>query len=157
MPSHVPNSGLRDNPTRGSVADFLKARIQTVSLLSVVSAYFTIYAYDALTKLAHILAFNPRDTAPQARDPLMLAYFEQILNGLVYELDFPDEVHGAGLQLFDLAGAANLPALDALLEAPRLPRLRQLFETLHDGIHPFKIARQKLQTLDPVRLIEGKA
>ena len=41
-------SGLRDNHTRGSVADFLNDRIQPGSKLSVVSAYFTIYAYDAL-------------------------------------------------------------------------------------------------------------
>ena len=42
------NAGLRDNYTRGTVADFLKAKIQDGSMLSVVSAYFTIYAYDAL-------------------------------------------------------------------------------------------------------------
>jgi SNF2 family DNA or RNA helicase len=41
-------SGLRDNYTRGSVAEFLKGRIQDGSRLSVVSAYFTIYAYYAL-------------------------------------------------------------------------------------------------------------
>ena len=49
MPTPAPNSGIRDNkPPRGSVADFLKAKIQPGSFLSVVSAYFTIYAYDAL-------------------------------------------------------------------------------------------------------------
>jgi len=42
------DSGLRDNHTRGSVADFLRAKSQTGSKLSIVSAYFTIYAYDAL-------------------------------------------------------------------------------------------------------------
>jgi hypothetical protein len=42
------NSGLRDNYTRGSVADFLIGKIRDGSSLSVVSAYFTIYAYDAL-------------------------------------------------------------------------------------------------------------
>jgi SNF2 family DNA or RNA helicase len=42
------SSGIRDNHNRGSVADFLKAKIQEGSRLSVVSAYFTIYAYDAL-------------------------------------------------------------------------------------------------------------
>ena len=43
------------------------------------------------------------DTPTQTtRDPLMFAYFEQVLNGLVYELYFPDEIHGAGLRLFDL-------------------------------------------------------
>src|ERR1035437_3211778 len=48
MPIPPNNSGLRDNHTRGSVAEFLKAKIQTDSKLSIVSAYFTIYAYDAL-------------------------------------------------------------------------------------------------------------
>ncbi len=44
----VPASGIRDNHNRGDVADFLRAKIQSGSRLSVVSAYFTIYAYDAL-------------------------------------------------------------------------------------------------------------
>ncbi|MER8523498.1 phospholipase D-like domain-containing protein [Mesorhizobium sp. M0644] len=41
-------SGIRDNHSRGSVADFLKLRILDGSALSVVSAYFTIHAYQAL-------------------------------------------------------------------------------------------------------------
>jgi SNF2 family DNA or RNA helicase len=45
----IPNgSGLRDNYSRGNVADFLREKIRVGSQLSVVSAYFTIYAYDAL-------------------------------------------------------------------------------------------------------------
>lgn len=42
------NCGLRDNHTRGTVADFLTSKIQNESRLSIVSAYFTIYAYDAM-------------------------------------------------------------------------------------------------------------
>ena len=41
-------SGIRDNHRRGKAADFLRARIVPDSRLSVVSAYFTIYAFDAL-------------------------------------------------------------------------------------------------------------
>ncbi len=48
MLSSSNNSGLRDNHTRGTVADFLRGKSQTGSKLSIVSAYFTIYAYDAL-------------------------------------------------------------------------------------------------------------
>jgi len=48
MPNPATNSGIRDNHRRGVVADFLKAKIHSGSRLSVVSAYFTIYAYDAL-------------------------------------------------------------------------------------------------------------
>jgi hypothetical protein len=46
------------------------------------------------------------------RDPLMLAYWEQILNGLVYELYFPEEVHGAGLHFFYLVEQAQLADLE---------------------------------------------
>jgi len=48
MPALTNNSGLRDNHTRGSVADFLREQVRSGSKLSIVSAYFTIYAFDAL-------------------------------------------------------------------------------------------------------------
>ena len=41
-------SGIRDNHTRGTSGDFLKQKTRPNSKLSVVSAYFTIYAFDAL-------------------------------------------------------------------------------------------------------------
>ena len=42
-------SGIRDNrPSRGTVASFLKEKIHPGANLSFVSAYFTIYAYEAL-------------------------------------------------------------------------------------------------------------
>ncbi|MFM8331398.1 MAG: helicase-related protein [Candidatus Methylumidiphilus sp.] len=47
--------GIRDNYGRGRVADFLEEKIAKGSTLSIVSAYFTIYAYEALAdKLDHI-------------------------------------------------------------------------------------------------------
>ena len=48
MPTETNNSGIRDNHRRGVVADFLQSKIKDGSRLSVVSAYFTIYSYDAL-------------------------------------------------------------------------------------------------------------
>jgi hypothetical protein len=110
---------------------------------------------DVLLLLNRHFADNP--TAQTTRDPLMVAYWERVLNGLVYELYFPEELHTAGLRLFDLVASADLPDVTALPEADRLPRLRQKFEELHDGAHPLRIALDKLQTLDTVRIIEGKA
>ena len=46
--SSVAMHGIRDNHSRGVVADFLKLRAAPGSHLSVVSAYFTIHAYQAL-------------------------------------------------------------------------------------------------------------
>jgi len=48
MAKPLPISGIKDNYNRGIVADFLESHIKDGSLLSVVSAFFTIYAYEAL-------------------------------------------------------------------------------------------------------------
>mgnify|MGYP003381877501 CR=1 FL=1 len=48
-PAHT-HHGIKDNHNRGRVADFLADKISQDSQLSVVSAYFTIYAYEALSK-----------------------------------------------------------------------------------------------------------
>jgi SNF2 family DNA or RNA helicase len=42
------DSGIRDNCLRGNVGDFLRAKIRDGSELSFVSAFFTIYAFQAL-------------------------------------------------------------------------------------------------------------
>jgi SNF2 family DNA or RNA helicase len=46
----IHQSGIRDNHSRGKVSEFLAKKIASDSRLSVVSAYFTIYAYEALSK-----------------------------------------------------------------------------------------------------------
>lgn len=45
-------SGIRDNLLRETVHDFLQQEIKNGSALSIVSAYFTIYAYE---KMQHAL------------------------------------------------------------------------------------------------------
>jgi hypothetical protein len=90
------------------------------------------------------------------RDFLMRDYFEQIVNGLVYELYFPEDLHAAGLNLFDLVEKANLPALEDMAEAERLSRLRALFEMLYDSHHPLRGALFHLGSLEVVRTIEGQ-
>ena len=48
MADSAVSSSIRDNYFLGSVADYLKPHLKSGSRLSVVSAYFTIYAYEAL-------------------------------------------------------------------------------------------------------------
>jgi hypothetical protein len=48
MQQHLMLSRLLDNHSRGTVGEFLKEKIRAKSTLSVVSAYFTIYAFGAL-------------------------------------------------------------------------------------------------------------
>jgi hypothetical protein len=82
--------------------------------------------------------------------PVESAYRGRVLNGMVFELYFPEEVHGAGLRLVE---QSKLPDINTLAESQHLPTLREKFADLHD---PHRIALDKLQSLDTVRIIEGK-
>jgi hypothetical protein len=93
----------------------------------------------------------------------MRDYYEELLNALVYELYLPEELHAAGLRMFDRAAAADLPALGTPTARNQTPDsrllivLRAKFEELHTPSHPIRAALQKLHTLESIRIIEGKA
>ena len=56
---HVDYSAIRDNYLKENVGEFLKAKIQLGSKLSIVSAYFTIYAFEVLKhEFLHIDSLN---------------------------------------------------------------------------------------------------
>jgi adenine-specific DNA-methyltransferase len=104
-----------------------------------------------------IRLFQSRAATSAPRDSLMLGYFEQLLNGLVYELYFPDELHAQGLHLFDLIAKIETPQWEAIREPERLARLRQYFERIYDTNHPLRGALHTLRSLETVRTIEGEA
>jgi len=110
---------------------------------------------DVLLSTRRLLA-DPSYTQ-NSRDPLLSAYLERILNGLVYELYFPEELHASGLHIFDAVGEAKLPNVETIPKQNRLAELRTKFEGLYDGKDPLRIALDRLQTLDTIRIIEGKA
>jgi hypothetical protein len=85
------------------------------------------------------------------------AYCEQLVNGLVYELFFPDELHAQKLFLFKYTDEAKLPDLDSLLIDKRLSLLREAFERISDLNHPIRSCLFSLQALEVVRIIEGEA
>ncbi|MBZ9673787.1 Eco57I restriction-modification methylase domain-containing protein [Mesorhizobium sp. ES1-3] len=81
---------------------------------------------------------------------------EQLLNGLVYELYFPDDLHARRLKLFDAAADAGLGAL-AGLKGETLIRAAEAFARQHLApTQPLRVMLSDLQTLDVVRTVEGK-
>ena len=50
MSEGIFRSGIRDNRTRGSAHQFLSSKVVPDSKLSIVSAYFTSFAYDKMAK-----------------------------------------------------------------------------------------------------------
>src|SRR6266567_8761177 len=73
MPNPGTNSAIRDNHFCGSVGDFLKPHLKAGANLSVVSAYFTIYAYAALKEeldqIEHMDFLFGEPTFVKALDP----------------------------------------------------------------------------------------
>jgi len=87
--SHATSTLLRDNrPSRGSVGSFLQEKIQPGSLLSFVSAYFTVHAYEALApqlELADKLRFlfgEPSFVSAIKGDDKKQANFKLTENGI---------------------------------------------------------------------------
>lgn len=93
------------------------------------------------------------------QDPAVVSLFEQIINALVYELFLSDELHSSGLHFFSLMNDVSWPTLDSLpsSQSARLEALFGLFQKLQAPGHPLRIALDKLQTLDLVRIVEGKS
>jgi len=90
----------------------------------------------------------------QAPFGLMKSYFEQWLNGLVYELFFPGELHARNLKLFDETARLNPPDLSTVPEQQKVARLQELFTKAHDGGAPLRAMLFDLPSLEVVRIIE---
>jgi adenine-specific DNA-methyltransferase len=83
-------------------------------------------------------------------------HFEQLINGLVFELFFPDDLHRAKIQLFDAATKAGIGKLAALKNKALVTAADELAETIFATNHPIYGMLFDLQGLDVVRIIEGR-
>jgi hypothetical protein len=95
--------------------------------------------------------------------------YARLLNGLVYELFFPDDLHAKGIHLFDActeAGIADWPAPDETAGNKKPETVAQLgwnlrasstADTIFHPNHPIYGMLFELQAVEVVRLIEGVA
>ncbi|MBK7513478.1 MAG: Eco57I restriction-modification methylase domain-containing protein [Chloracidobacterium sp.] len=95
------------------------------------------------------------DETDSARS-LMIAYFEQVINGLVYELYLAKEIQEAQKYFFKPLKDEKLPAVDKI-HGDKLAEIRRIFECLFDRNHVIRKNIFFLDTLEIVRIIEGKA
>ena len=85
----------------------------------------------------------------------MALFFQQLVNGIVYELYFEKELRAAGLKLLPLLTQDVIPKLpDNEIEQSAM--IERVYRTLHDPSHPVRIGLFKLDTVREVRIIEGK-
>lgn len=85
----------------------------------------------------------------------IIGYFEQWLNGLVYELYFPGELQGRGLWVFDTTAAVfKKAAKEPTKEKERLKYWQSLYEVVFDSKHGLRDVLFSLRSLEVVRQIE---
>jgi adenine-specific DNA-methyltransferase len=105
---------------------------------------------ERLVRCAEFVSDNKSDTILAT-----LPFIEQMLNGLVYELFFAEELHERKIQLFAAIGETELPDMAAMA----LEQARQAVTTLHETLahtnHPVRGMLFDLQGLPLVRMIEG--
>jgi len=105
--------------------------------------------------ISHIKAQVDTKSSAHARDAVMVSYFEQIIDALVYELYFPDELHSHDRYFMHLLERENLPALNQPQEN-QIRQLRQIFERLFETNHPLRQNLFFLDNVSIIRAIEGK-
>lgn len=89
---------------------------------------------------------------------LMVAYLEQWLNGLVYELFFPAELHARHLHLFDESAKPEnrIPDLSGLEPTARFDLIKTCFQRVYDIKHPIREMLFSLRSIEEIRIIEGE-
>ncbi len=99
--------------------------------------------------------FTDGKNLSHARDYLMVKYFEQIIDGLIYELYLTDELHSAGKYFSKPLLDEKLPSIEDIAD-DEMPALRGIFERLFDKKHPVRRNLFFLDSLEIIRIIEGK-
>ncbi|MDQ5908191.1 MAG: hypothetical protein QG599_282 [Pseudomonadota bacterium] len=82
--------------------------------------------------------------------------WERLINGLVYELFFPEDLHQANIHFFDTVAKAGIDRLADLDGTALADAARELADTIFAPSHPIQGMFSDLQRLDVVRIIEGR-
>jgi adenine-specific DNA-methyltransferase len=87
---------------------------------------------------------------------LAIGYIERLLNGLVFELFFPEDLHSHRINLFKHVEEARLPAFAGIPEKQRFSRLEEIYERISNDRHPIRGSLESLKSLEVVRIIEDE-
>ncbi len=83
---------------------------------------------------------------------LQSAYFEQLIDALVYELYFPDEMQAAGKDVLRHLGELT-PIIEEQTDEEKLAIIQREFDRLYDPRHPVRNIIETLDSVEVVRII----
>jgi hypothetical protein len=81
-------------------------------------------------------------------------FFEDLIDAMVYELYFPNEIKAADCEVLEhLTKPTKLE--DDWDDEKKLATIEKVYKELSDPKHPVSIAMEKMKTVPEVRIIEG--
>jgi len=80
-------------------------------------------------------------------------FYELLLDSIVFELYFPEELKSAGKEILKHLGDLK-PITDAMSEEEKLAIIQSEFERLYDPNHPVRNAIETLDSIEEVRIIK---
>jgi hypothetical protein len=83
---------------------------------------------------------------------LQLAYFEELIDGLVFELYFPDQIKAANKEILKHLGDLK-PITDDMNDEEKLAVIQGEFDRLYDPKHPVRNNLETLDSVEEVRII----
>lgn len=87
------------------------------------------------------------------KNDILLTFFDQVVNSLIYELYFSEEIKSAGKEILTHLGDLK-PINDEMSEEKKLAIIHSEFERLYDPNHPVRFAIETLDSVEEVRIIK---
>jgi 23S rRNA G2445 N2-methylase RlmL len=84
---------------------------------------------------------------------IVFKFFESLLDSIVFELYFPEEIKSAGKEILKHLGDLK-PITDDLSEETKLAIIQSEFERLYNPNHPVRFAIETLDSVEEVRIIK---
>jgi hypothetical protein len=91
--------------------------------------------------------------AKSQADDIVFKFFESLLDALVFELYFPEEIKSAGKEILKHLGDLK-PITDEMSEEKKLAIIQSEFERLYEPNHPVRFAIETLDSVEEVRIIK---
>lgn len=104
--------------------------------------------------LVHYITYLKTVTLSDVSDQLMPTYFEQIIDGMVYELYFPELIKKHKREIIQHLG--ELPEFtDKMSDEQKMKICKTVFNRLNDREHPVRVNLEEMKTIPEIRIIEG--
>lgn len=134
--------------TAGGAFTLKKATIEELPLIDLKSE-----KQKPFEALVNYILFLKKQTFTTSSDKLMPEYFEQIVDAMVFELYFEEEVKAKGVDV--LKHLQNLPDIESIEnDTEKLETIRKVFKELNNENHPVRYALLMQKSVPEIKTIK---